>query len=414
VPAILRKGLSKRIRAAGEPAGAADIDDDLDLDDEDDEEDLDQPRDVSARTIVALDKVSAVVLPGRGLAVVGPPQAGKSVLLRILTRVSPPTEGRATLRGRAAPMLELATAFLQANLSGEQNVRLLGQLFEVPREVIDRCLDDVLAFAGVGDERDVMLKHYSGGMSRRLALSAALGFEPDILLADETLGIGEASFREQTIARVEELLRGGTALVLATNDLALARRLCDEALWLERGKVVRQGPVEDVLREFEGALPQTTHGDGETPAQLGAVELRAFDGAPLRDLRADETGVLQVGVSLNGPVDELRCAIELTEDGRPRRRIVQPPGHRIEHPGDYVASVELAPGSLAGGRYEARAIAYVTVGEERSAVARPNALSFEVLEPAMDDEAPEWGDDVAPFVKDTATPWTILAREPGH
>ena len=412
VPALLRDRMSTRVREAAKEGGAIELDDDFD---EEDDEELDEPderRGRPGREIVALQGVSATVEQGQALAVVGPASAGKTVLMRVLTRVSPPTKGRVVLRGRPAPLLELATAFLQMTLSGEQNARLLGELFEVPREVIDRRIDEVLGFAGVLDERDVMLKHYSGGMQRRLALSAALNFEPDILLADETLVFGDAAFREKITGRVEELLRGGASMVFATDDHVLARRFCDQVLWLDRGRVVRQGPIEEVLGAYERALPelaQAADGSGAAAA-LGMVQLQTVDGQPARELGADEAGIIEATVALARPVDELRCALEISQDGVPRRRIVQPSGSGVPAAGTYRARVELAGGALGAGHYEVRAIAYTTVAGAQTSVNRAGALSFEILEAPMDDENDDEEELRSPFVKDTATPWAIVAE----
>ena len=264
-PAILIEGLSKTYRHRGgrgelpftarlnrrraRREGQVWEDDDDDFADED--EDL-EPRDEPAeeeREVEALREVSLEVQSGSRLAVLGPPASGKSTLLKVLARITPPSAGRVVLRGRVAPLMGLASGVLEPSLTGRQNAYTVGRLFGVPREVVHRRLDAIFEFAGLADRDHLRAGAYSSGQYRRLGLSIALNLEPDILLVDERLVSGDSEFAAQCAERLSEMAKAGLTLLFAANDVETVRSYCTEAVMLQNGQISGRRPLEGVANE---------------------------------------------------------------------------------------------------------------------------------------------------------------------
>jgi ABC-2 type transport system ATP-binding protein len=197
----------------------------------------------------ALDGVSFDVRPGEVLGVVGPNGAGKSTLMKILARVLPPTEGRVIVRGSVAPMIELGAGF-NGEMTAFENIILNGTLLgRTPEEMRERA-DDIAAWAGLTEFLDVPIRSYSTGMLARLGFSIATDFDPDILLVDEVLSVGDASFQRKSRDRIEALIAKGTAVVLVSHALNTVEEITKQTLWLEHGKVIALDDTPGVLREY--------------------------------------------------------------------------------------------------------------------------------------------------------------------
>lgn len=207
------------------------------------------PRD----SLWALREVAFQAMPGEAVAVIGRNGSGKSTLLRILARITAPTSGRAVLRGRVAPLLQVGAGF-HPELSGRENVFLNGALMGMDRAQVQRRLDEVVAFAGVERFLDVPVKRYSNGMYLRLAFSVAAHLEAEVLLLDEVLTVGDAEFQARCVERLREARRQGRTLLVVSHSAGLLRTLCDRALWLEAGSLVAEGPVGEVLDRYAGAV----------------------------------------------------------------------------------------------------------------------------------------------------------------
>lgn len=199
----------------------------------------------------ALEGVSFTVQPGERVAVFGSNGAGKSTLLKILSRVVAPTRGEARLRGRLASLLEVGVGF-HDSLSGLDNVYLSASLHGARRQEIDGKLESIVDFSGL-DRRflGVRVKHYSSGMRLRLAFSVAAHLDPDILLLDEVLAVGDLGFQQRCLARVGSMISAGKTVLLVSHSPAAALRFCDRALWLEGGKLVMDGPAPQVAERFQ-------------------------------------------------------------------------------------------------------------------------------------------------------------------
>jgi lipopolysaccharide transport system ATP-binding protein len=204
------------------------------------------PGRVPCHDVWVLRGVSFEVRRGEILGLLGHNGAGKSVLLKILARVTAPTEGRARIRGRLGSMLEAGAGF-HPELTGRENVFLSGAILGMSRPEIARRFDDIVEFAGTGEYVDTPLKRYSSGMSVRLAIAVATHLGSDVLLVDEVLAVGDEAFRRRTVGKLRSLAAAGCAVVLVSHDLAMVQDLCDRALLLGHGRLLMDGPVEGVV-----------------------------------------------------------------------------------------------------------------------------------------------------------------------
>jgi lipopolysaccharide transport system ATP-binding protein len=198
----------------------------------------------------ALKEVSFEVPRGQVLGVVGRNGAGKSTLLKILSRITEPTSGRIRMKGRVASLLEVGTGF-HPELTGRENVYLNGAILGMSRPEIIRKFDEIVAFSEVERFLDTPVKHYSSGMYVRLAFAIAAHLEPDILIVDEVLAVGDAQFQKKCLNKVSEVTRGGdrTVLFVSHNSAAL-QSICSAGLWLSHGRVTFQGPINECLAAY--------------------------------------------------------------------------------------------------------------------------------------------------------------------
>lgn len=202
----------------------------------------------------ALKDVSFDVEPGERVGIIGRNGAGKSTLLKILSRIVYPTEGEARIRGRVTSLLEVGTGF-NPNLSGRENIFLNASIYGLERREIDARFEDIVEFSGIREFLDTPVKHYSSGMFIRLAFSVAAHLDPDILLLDEVLAVGDLSFQRKCLLRMEDLTAKGRTILFVSHSLDAIARFCDRCFWLDRGRVVMDGPATKVIEAYvEGVL----------------------------------------------------------------------------------------------------------------------------------------------------------------
>jgi lipopolysaccharide transport system ATP-binding protein len=221
----------------------------------------------------ALHDVSFTVQPGEVIGIVGRNGAGKSTLLKILSRITEPSGGRAILRGRVASLLEVGTGF-HPDLSGRENIFLNGAILGMKRAEIGRKFDEIVAFSEIEDFIDTPVKRYSSGMYVRLAFAVAAHLEPEILVVDEVLAVGDAEFQRKCLGKMQEVSEGhGRTVVFVSHNMAAVRRLCDCAILLERGNVVLRGNTEEIVtRYFSSACSQPTTELTEHPNRSGGMK----------------------------------------------------------------------------------------------------------------------------------------------
>jgi len=212
----------------------------------------------------ALRNVNFTISRGEALGIIGHNGAGKSTILKLLSSITAPTSGEIVIEGRLAALIEIGSGF-HPELTGRENVHLNGSLLGMRRREISAKLDSIVQFAGVEHFIDTPVKHYSSGMYLRLGFSIAAHLDPEILLLDEVLAVGDAAFQAKCLDRVTELKRNGTTIVFISHNLHAVSRLCARTLLLRRGEIVSDGPTQDVIAEYERMMstlaPSAPHGE---------------------------------------------------------------------------------------------------------------------------------------------------------
>src|SRR5207247_6694860 len=202
--------------------------------------------------IWALKDVSFEVRQGEVVGIIGPNGAGKTTLLKILARVTKPTQGFADVRGRMGSLLEVGTGF-HPELTGRENVFLNGAILGMSKSEIQRKFDEIVAFAEVEKFVDTPVKYYSVGMRMRLAFAVAAHLEPEILLVDEVLSVGDLAFQKKCLGKMGKVAEGGRTILFVSHQMNQIRRLCQRVLWIEAGRVRTDGPARLLVNEYEAA-----------------------------------------------------------------------------------------------------------------------------------------------------------------
>jgi lipopolysaccharide transport system ATP-binding protein len=300
--------------------------------------DADRPR---AGTFWALRDVSFEVAEGDAVGIIGANGAGKSTLLKILSRITTPTAGRAELRGRVGALLEVGTGFHQ-ELTGRENVYLNGAILGMSRAEVRRKFDEIVDFAEVEQFLDTPVKRYSSGMAVRLAFAVAAHLEPEILVIDEVLAVGDAAFQRKCLGKMESVAREGRTVLFVSHNAAAVEALCDWALQLDRGRVVRTGPTREVVRAYLDEsvgqslleLDERVDRSGNGRIRVHSIAFRDVAGAPLPALVLGEPAAIELHYS--------------TDDGAPARNVAVGVyletvfGQRVTTFDSHVAGQELA------------------------------------------------------------------------
>ncbi len=196
-------------------------------------------------TIWALKDVSFEVAPGEVIGIIGRNGAGKSTLLKVLSRITKPTKGRVSLNGRVGSLLEVGTGF-HSELTGRENIFLNGAILGMARQEIARKFDEIVAFAETEAFLDTPVKHYSSGMTVRLAFAVAAHLEPEIMIVDEVLAVGDAVFQKKCLGKMNEISRTGRTVLFVSHDISAVNALCERAILLHEGSIVMSGPAREV------------------------------------------------------------------------------------------------------------------------------------------------------------------------
>lgn len=198
----------------------------------------------------ALKNVNFQVKKGQRLAILGLNGAGKSTLLKTIVGVYKPTSGTVTTNGVIAPLLELGAGF-DPNYNGRENIYLYGAILGYSREYLDSKVDEIIEFSELGHFINVPLKNYSSGMKARLGFSIATAVNPDILILDEVLSVGDAKFRKKSLAKVQSMFDSGVTVLFVSHNIQQVKSICDTAILLEHGQIIAQGDVDDVAAIYE-------------------------------------------------------------------------------------------------------------------------------------------------------------------
>ncbi|PAV07273.1 ABC transporter ATP-binding protein [Methanosphaera cuniculi] len=197
----------------------------------------------------ALKDISFQVKKGEKIGFIGLNGAGKSTLLKIIAQVMKPTKGSVKVKGSLAPLLALGAGF-DLNYTGAENIFLNGSLLGHSKSYMNKKFDEIVEFSEIGEFIDVPVKNYSSGMKSRLAFSIATSVDPDILILDEVLSVGDASFQQKSKERMRNIMRGDTSLLFVSHSVEQVRDLCDKAIWLDHGNIVNTGEVNEICDQY--------------------------------------------------------------------------------------------------------------------------------------------------------------------
>lgn len=309
----------------------------------------------SKETFLALDDVSFEIQSGDRVGIIGRNGAGKSTLLKILSRIVAPTQGRITLDGRIASLLEVGTGF-HPELSGRENIYLNGAILGMSRAEINRKFDEIVAFSEVEKFLDTPVKRYSSGMYVRLAFAVAAHLEPEILIVDEVLAVGDAAFQKKCLGRMREVAGEGRTVLFVSHNMEAVQKLCNTGIMLQKGRLIRQGPMDDVIKtyleqsassqaEFQVELPN----DGiDRPGVCQRVIIRTMDGQPTAEVPAASPYLVDVEFNINRNLQHFIAGIGVVTMMEFPFRTVWSQPHQVK-PGTYrmrfyFDDVHLAPG----------------------------------------------------------------------
>ncbi|MFQ5470891.1 MAG: polysaccharide ABC transporter ATP-binding protein [Gammaproteobacteria bacterium] len=311
--------------------------------------------------IWAIDNVSFEVKRGEVLGIIGRNGAGKSTLLKILTRITPPTRGRIEIHGRVSSLLEVGTGFHQ-ELTGRENVYLNGTILGMRKKEIDRKYDEIIDFSGVEKFIDTPVKRYSSGMKVRLAFAVAAHLEPEILIVDEVLAVGDAEFQKKCLMKMHDVSKHGRTVLFVSHNMTAVTNLCDRAILLEGGRKTFEGTAHDVVSSY------LVSGSGTSPCR----EWRNIKNAPGGEIArlvavriVDKEGVVTDSFDMRRQIG-IQMEYEVLKSGRilmPHYQLIndqeiavletldQDPNwcHRERPVGSYVSTVWLPENFLADG-----------------------------------------------------------------
>ncbi len=317
--------------------------------------------------IWALEDVSFDVRRGEVVGVIGRNGAGKSTLLKILSRITEPTEGFAEICGRVGSLLEVGTGFHQ-ELTGRENIYLNGAILGMRRVEIDRRFDEIVDFAETRKFLDTPVKYYSSGMRVRLAFAVAAHLEPEILIVDEVLSVGDAGFQRKCLGKMDDVAHEGRTVIFVSHNMATITRLCERTILLENGRIVMDGPSEKVVSHYLRSdlgtsaareWPDARSAPGNEVVRMRAVRVRDDRGnvTDAVDIRRPVTveieyDVLEAGhvlVPAIGLENEEGVTVFMTKDHDPQwRRRPRPAGRflsSVEIPGNFLAEGTLVVGA---------------------------------------------------------------------
>lgn len=264
----------------------------------------------------AVRHVTFDVLPGECVGIVGRNGSGKSTLLKIIARILQPSEGEVTVRGRVSALLELGAGFHQ-DLTGRENIYLNASVLGLDQEEIDRHFESIVEFSELGEFIDMPVKHYSSGMYMRLGFSVAIHVDPDILIVDEILAVGDQSFQAKCIDRIMDMKRRGVTILIISHDLTTVRKLASRLVWMEKGEMRLTGPTETVAEQYKDHMFQAVAGQirkaneartfrrwGTQQIEITNVRILDGDGAETTIIRTGAPLTIEIAYNAHEPIED--------------------------------------------------------------------------------------------------------------
>lgn len=331
----------------------------------------------------ALNDISLDIKPGERVGIVGRNGAGKSTMLKILSRITEPTKGRVQLGGRVASLLEVGTGF-HPELSGRENIYLNGAILGMSKAEIRRKFDAIVEFAEVEKFLDTPVKWYSSGMYVRLAFSVAAHLESDILIVDEVLAVGDARFQKRCMGHMKSIASAGRTILFVSHNMGAISELCDRAVLLQHGQLIGDGKTGQIIDQYlafaqkQGSLD--LEADRDVPIFVTGISLLDNDGAPVSDLSMGSDATLEIAYTIKEPLSNVSMAMLLSRIGSPLLYSYDTDNAQVfdennRDPGDYIARVPLPLSRFKEGLYTAE----VKIGVGQTNMTDERAvLSFEI------------------------------------
>lgn len=338
-------------------------------------------------TLWALDDVSFKMQQGEALGIIGRNGAGKSTLLKIMSRVTAPTSGVVKVKGRIASLLEVGTGF-HPELTGRENIYLNGAILGMDRAEVSRKFDEIVDFSGVEKFIDTPVKRYSSGMYVRLAFAVAAHLEPEILVVDEVLAVGDAEFQRKCLGKMSDVAHAGRTVLFVSHNMPAILRLCSTAIMLDRGKLVKQGDAVDVTNFYlnnngnaEGEVSWTSESaPGTEEVKLSGVRLVDGEGKGKSLVKINTPSYLEIEYAVFQPGLKFRVSAGFNTQGVVAFTTNEPYETMHERPGRYMSRVEIPSNLLAEGEYTISISIFASKGLKIRYVRAKSVFTFQVVD----------------------------------
>ena len=332
----------------------------------------------------ALRDIGLEIEPGDSVGLIGANGSGKTTLLKILTRVMYPTAGQVDVRGRIGALIAIS-AGIHPNLTGRENVMMTGSLMGLSRRDVAARFDDIIGFSELGHAIDRQAKFYSAGMLTRLGFGVAAFLEPDVLLVDEVLAVGDAAFQQRCLDRMREVLRQGTTLVLVSHDLAAIEATCKRGHWLHNGETIADGPVREVLSAYRESVERPAGTQRRIDGPIRVEQVRIL-GREHGSVHADSA--IEIELTLEAEASHRTWLYLGVTEGTASPILVVSPGRELPiQPGRNVVRCTVDRLPLPRGRFFLWVGAYEGSTDGPELIGWQSAAPFEVYGPELD-EAP--------------------------
>lgn len=335
----------------------------------------------------ALKDVSFEVKQGDRIGIIGRNGAGKSTLLKILSRITEPTTGRITVRGRVASLLEVGTGF-HPELTGRENIYLNGAILGMSKAEIKRKFDEIVAFAEVEKFLDTPVKHYSSGMYVRLAFAVAAHLEPEILVVDEVLAVGDVAFQNKCLGKMEEVTKEGRTVLFVSHNMGAITNLCSSSIFLDRGQVIFTGSSYEGVSKYLDSVTERCGGElflekSSSAAYFTRIAILDTDDEPTTTVDLTLGFKVTFEYDVLQPIDGLNLAVSLYDNHGSHifySSLSKSPSPITQNhqPGHYVAEVDFPKDFMAPGTYTIRSVLYQ--GSDYVFDSRDNVIGFSVVD----------------------------------
>lgn len=335
----------------------------------------------------ALRDVSFQVEQGQVLGVIGRNGAGKSTLLKILSKVTAPTSGQIKMRGRIASLLEVGTGF-HPELTGRENVYLNGAILGMSREEISKKFDEIISFSEVEKFVDTPVKRYSSGMYVRLAFAVAAHLDPEIMVVDEVLAVGDAAFQRKCLGKLSENAGEGRTILFVSHNMAAINRLCSRAVLLDKGELIADGSASEITaRYLSGAAEENGVREWDVNAAPGTDEVRLLgitlysnDGVSKSVFDVHEEINIRLSYRVGVPNTSFRCALVFNTEGVIAFASIEPSELVRSEAGSYYSILKVPAHLLAESEYSLNVSIFASAGAKKNYVSMRSAINFQVYD----------------------------------